>query len=79
MRLESHVREFVGYEHTTKCLEALTRRNPFEGSVVHDADELGRDEYMEVDLETGESSYTTEHTIGPVRSLGRDLIVSNAA
>jgi hypothetical protein len=69
------VGELIGHETTAECPQALTIRGRFECSVVHDPDKFSADEYMNVELQTRKSSYTTKYPIGPIGPLERDMMI----
>jgi len=75
LRFESNVGEFIGYEHAAQQPQAPAPRGGFQCSIEYNPDQLGADEYMQVQLKTREPSHTTKHPIGPVAALERDMII----
>src|SRR6185437_7405902 len=73
--LIADMRELVGEQRAAQDSQTLTAGRGLERAVVDVADQLGRDEDVEVELEPGEPAYTAEYAIGPVPAPRRDAVL----
>jgi len=75
LRLESDMGELVGNDGSAENLQALAIRNRFERAIIYVSNHLSADEHGYVELQSGESPYTTKDPIRPVGSLQRYPVI----
>lgn len=75
LRFVPDVRELVGDQRAAEDLEALTPGDRFERAVIDVADQLRRDENVEVELEAREPAHAAENGVGPVAALRSNAVL----
>lgn len=75
IRLVADVRELVGDQRAAEHPQPLASRQRLERVVINVADDLGRDEDVEVELEAGEASDTAEEGVTPMVGLRPDAVL----
>ncbi len=75
LRLVTDVGELIGEQCAAEGPQPLAAGRGFERAVIHVADQLGRDEHVQIELETGQPAHAAEHGIGPMPALGADAVL----